>query len=101
MEGMAGGGAVVAAGGARLTRTPTSGGQIRILTKSGGQEFHGAMYEYLRNTELNANTWGRKQNALTNFTPPVKYNQFGFNMGGPFYIPNKFNTEKNKIFWYW
>ena len=29
------------------------------------------------------------------------YNQFGYNIGGPFYIPGKFNKDKNKIFWYW
>src|SRR4029077_9241755 len=29
------------------------------------------------------------------------YNQFGYNIGGPFYIPNHFNTNKTKVFWYW
>src|SRR5256886_15462895 len=33
----------------------SSGGQIRILTKSGTQQFHGSAYEYVRNTEFNAN----------------------------------------------
>lgn len=83
----------------------TSGGQIRILTKSGTQTFHGAAYEYLRNTDLNANTWQRNSNpatglAATNFTPPVHYNQFGYNLGGPIYIPGKFNTDKTKFFFY-
>src|SRR5215472_9481006 len=32
---------------------------------------------------------------------PIHYNQFGYNLGGPFYIPGKFNTDKNKVFWYW
>ena len=32
---------------------------------------------------------------------PFHYNQFGYNIGGPFYIPGKFNTGKNKFFWYW
>ena len=40
-------------------------------------------------------------NASTAFVPPFHYNQFGFNIGGPFYIPNKFNKDKNKFFWYW
>ena len=34
------------------------------------------------------------------FTAPENYNQFGYNVGGPFYIPGKFNNQKNKIFWY-
>ena len=33
--------------------------------------------------------------------PPISYNQFGYNIGGPVYIPGKFNTDKNKFFWYW
>ena len=43
----------------------TSGAQIRILTRSGGQDFHGAAYEYVRNDAFNANTWTR------NHTPDV------------------------------
>ena len=35
------------------------------------------------------------------FVPPFRYNQYGFNVGGPFYIPGKFNRDKNKYFWYW
>ena len=79
----------------------SSGGQIRILTKSGTRQFHGAAYEYLRNTDLNANTWQRNQSTATNFAAPIHYNQFGYNIGGPLYIPGKFNTDKSKFFWYW
>jgi predicted heme/steroid binding protein len=80
----------------------SSGGQIRITSKSGSQDFHGAAYEYVRNTIFNANPWQR--NAVprtTGITAPIHYNQFGYNLGGPFYIPNHFNTSKNKVFWYW
>jgi hypothetical protein len=79
----------------------TSGGQIRIITRSGTSEFHGSAYEYLRNTAFNANTWTRNHTAGQDFVPPFHYNQFGYNIGGPFYIPGKFNTAKSKIFWYW
>ena len=79
----------------------SSGGQVRIITKSGTSQFHGAAYEYVRNTSLNANTWQRNRNPATNFTAPDHYNDFGFNIGGPFYIPNHFNTDKSKVFWYW
>src|SRR5713101_2880383 len=79
----------------------TSGAQIRIVTKTGTQDFHGAVYEYLRNDAFNANTWTRNTNALTAFVAPMKYNQFGYNLGGPFYIPGKFNTNKKKVFFYW
>lgn len=79
----------------------SAGGQIRILTKSGSSEFHGAAYEYLRNTAFNANTWTRNNTLGQDFVPPFHYNQFGFNVGGPFYIPGRFNKDKNKFFWYW
>ena len=79
----------------------SSGGQIRIVTKSGTTEFHGAAYEYLRNTNLNANTWARNNVAATGFTAPIHYNQYGYNVGGPFYIPGKFNKDKSRFFWYW
>jgi len=80
----------------------SSGGQIRITSKAGGQDFHGAAYEYVRNTVFNANPWQRNANPrTTGITAPIHYNQFGYNIGGPLYIPNHFNTDKSKIFWYW
>ncbi len=81
----------------------SSGGQIRIVTRSGTQQFHGAAYDYVRNTVFNANTWSRNSvvSPLTNYVPPQQYNQFGYNISGPLYIPGKFNTDKTKLFWYW
>ena len=74
------------------------GGQIRIVTKSGGQQFHGAMFENLRNSALNANTWTNRRNGV--LIPSEKFNQFGFNVNGPVYIPGKWNTDKSKVFFY-
>jgi predicted heme/steroid binding protein len=80
----------------------SSGGQIRITSKSGSQTFHGAAYEYVRNTVFDANPWQRNAvPATTGVTAPIHYNQFGYNIGGPLYIPNHFNTDKTKVFWYW
>ena len=80
----------------------SSGGQIRIITRSGTQQFHGAAYDYIRNDVFNANTWTRNHTAGPSGSPaPINYNQFGYNVGGPFYIPGKFNTDKTKVFWYW
>src|SRR5579859_2613829 len=79
----------------------TSGAQIRFTSKTGTSQFHGAAYEYLRNTALNANTWARNSNPATAFTAPIHYNQFGYNVGGPVYIPGKFNTDKSRVFFYW
>src|SRR5467141_4837298 len=79
----------------------TSGAQIRIVTKTGTQNFHRAAYEYLKHDAFNANTWTRNTNPFTAYVAPMKYNQFGYNLGGPFYIPGKFNTDKKKVFFYW
>jgi hypothetical protein len=80
----------------------TSGGQIRMVPKSGTSDFHGAAYEYFRNTILNANTWLRKlpSNALSIRTksPGFRYNQYGFNINGPIFIPGVFNKDRSKLF---
>src|SRR3989454_879895 len=78
-----------------------SGAQIRIISRTGTPQFHGAAYDYLRNNALNANTWSRNANPLTGSAAPLHYNQFGYNIGGPAYIPEKFNTDKSKLFFYW
>jgi hypothetical protein len=75
-----------------------SGGQIRIVTKGGGAQFHGGAYEYFRNSDLNANTWSRNTSTFTNFASPFRYNQFGFNIGGPAIIPHI--LPKGKMFFF-
>jgi hypothetical protein len=75
-----------------------SGGQIRIVTRGGGSEFHGGAYEYFRNSDLNANTWSRNLVAFTNTQSPFRYNQFGFNIGGPVLIPHL--LPKGKMFFF-
>ncbi|HUA99421.1 MAG TPA: carboxypeptidase regulatory-like domain-containing protein [Terracidiphilus sp.] len=62
-----------------------SGAQIRVITKSGTRDFHGALYEYVRNADLNANTW-----SLNHADQPRQqftYNNFGFAVGGPVWAP--------------
>src|SRR6266404_2076769 len=86
--------------GAPAVRTRSNG--TSLVSKAGGQDFHGAAYEYARNTAFNANPWQRNAvPATSKITAPIHYNQFGYNIGGPLYIPNHFNTGKNKVFWYW
>ena len=84
------------------------GGQVRIITKSGGEQFHGSLYEYFQNPVLNANTWVRNNNFVnndnpnypaalkTNFVGHFTYNQFGGNINGPLYIPHV--LPKGKVF---
>lgn len=77
-----------------------AGGQIRIVTKSGTTDFHGSLYEYFRNSDLNANTWTRNLSKLTDFASPFRYNNFGFSIGGPVAIPGKWDALRQKLFWF-
>jgi len=69
---------------------------VTIVSKSGGTEFHGNGYWYVRNDALNANDFFNNRNSVKR--PEYRYNTFGFSLGGPIYIPKKFNTEKRKLF---
>ena len=77
-------------------------GLIRTVPKSGTSQFHGAAYEYLRNSFFNANTWFRNQTPnqplISGHPNPFRYNQFGWNLNGPGYIPGLFNVSKQKLF---
>jgi hypothetical protein len=79
-----------------------AGGQIRVVTKSGTAQFHGSLYEYLRNSAMNANTWTRNLTPSTRFAAPFVYNNFGFAVGGPVWIPKLAFTDalRRKFFWF-
>jgi hypothetical protein len=77
----------------------SSGGQIRMVTKSGTRDFHGSLYEYFRNDKLDANQWSRNRVNLPR--EAQRFNQYGFILSGPVYIPNKWNTDRNKLFFLW
>jgi hypothetical protein len=63
-----------------------SGAQINVITKSGGNQFHGDIFEYYRGSRLNALDNIEKANGLTR---PARFNrnQFGFDIGGPLHLP--------------
>jgi len=58
----------------------TDGGVLTAVSKSGTNEFHGALYEYLRNSDLDAKNFF---DPATGPTPPLHRNQFGGLLGGP------------------
>lgn len=63
------------------TQGRNSGGNVAAITKSGSNEFHGNLYEFLRNEKLNANDFFL--NAAGRPRPVLKRNQFGGTLGGP------------------
>jgi hypothetical protein len=76
----------------------SSGATISLSLKSGTSQFHGAAWEENRATAYNANSWINKSNK--NPRVPTHYNIYGFAVGGPIYIPGKYNTNKNKGFFF-
>jgi len=80
-----------------------SGGYIEVSTKSGGRDFHGSVYEFLRNDKLNANNFFTNRETLGSVPErnPHKRNEYGYTVGGPVYIPGVYNTGKDKTFFFW
>jgi hypothetical protein len=76
-----------------------AGAVLLAVTKSGTREFHGGLYEYLRNDKIDAADFFLNKSNLQK--APLRYNDYGYNLGGPFYIPGHYNTDKSKTFVYW
>jgi len=79
----------------------SSGATISLSLKSGTQHFHGGVWEFNRNTDFNANTVQNKQASPINARSKLNYNIYGFNIGGPLYIPKVYNEKKEKTFFFW
>src|SRR6202046_1071407 len=86
----------------------SGGGQVVVATKSGTNQFHGSAFEFNRNNDYNANTFtdragiaqGTPASALP--TPVEHYNDFGFTIGGPLFIPKAYHPENRfKTFFFW
>ncbi len=93
----------------------SAGGDIKIVTKSGTRDFHGTGFYFHRHEQFNANSFFNKANGRIgdpstgvernprNF---YRYNQQGFNIGGPVWLPEKifgpFSTSRfrDKFFWF-
>jgi hypothetical protein len=63
-----------------------SGGLINVVTKSGGNAFHGSVFEFLRNTDLDAKNYFSTQRST------FQQNQYGGTLGGP--------LKQNKLFFF-
>jgi len=74
----------------------TGGGVVSIVTRSGGNQFHGTLYEYFQAEELNANQSELNRNGTPK--PPNNINTFGFQASGPVYAPKVFDG-RNRLFW--
>jgi hypothetical protein len=73
-------------------------GQVNAATKPGTNDYHGALWEFLRNDKLDALPYDFRINPTTpEVKAPYKQNQYGYELGGPIRIPKVFNG-KNRLF---
>jgi hypothetical protein len=92
-----------------------SGGQIRMITRSGTQDFHGSAFDFLRNSALDANGFERNRLNPAGDRPcslfpsdpqckpqPFRSNQFGYMLSGPVVVPSStFNSDRKTMFFLW
>ena len=81
---------------AEFGRKPAA--SIMAVTKNGTQQYHGAAYWYYRHEWMNANDFFNNRNGVR--PTPRRVQTPGGNIGGPVYIPGKFNRDKNKLFFF-
>jgi hypothetical protein len=78
---------------------------MSLALKSGTQKFHGEAWEFFRNDDLDANDYfnkyGKADSADFSPVPKLRQNIFGFNIGGPLYIPKVYNTSRQKTFFFY
>ncbi|PYS09350.1 MAG: hypothetical protein DMG17_27125 [Acidobacteria bacterium] len=70
--------------------------QINVLSKSGGNAYHGSLFEFLRNDALDAQPY-----AFTSVHPPkspFKWNDYGFELDGPVRVPKLYNGHDKLFF---
>jgi hypothetical protein len=79
-------------------------GQVNVVTRTGGRQFHGGAYEFFRNDILNAGSFFDNRNAPLGRDgdgkarrAPLRYNNFGYTLGGPANIPG---VTKDKLFFF-
>ncbi len=82
----------------------SAGAQISAVTRGGTKDFHGSAYVFRRHDGMNANTWiNNRDSTATNKInkPRLDQRDIGFTIGGPVMIPKLFNTNKDKLFFFY
>jgi hypothetical protein len=72
------------------------GVHVNMVSKAGTNDYHGVLYDYIKNTALNAHNFF---DTATTKKAPLNYNQWGFTLGGPVIIPKLYNGH-NKTFFF-
>jgi hypothetical protein len=75
------------------------GANVMMVSKSGSRDFHGSFNYFKRHEQFNANNFFN--NRLRLAKPRYRYNTYSYTIGGPIYVPGKFNKDRNKLFFFW
>ena len=75
------------------------GPTINVISRGGGSNFHGTLWWYKRHEKTVANDFFRNRSGTPK--PITRTTNAGFTVGGPIYIPNKWNTNKDKLFFFY
>ncbi|MDQ2773815.1 MAG: carboxypeptidase-like regulatory domain-containing protein, partial [Acidobacteriota bacterium] len=76
-----------------------SGATFTLVFKSGTKDFHAGAWEFARNDALDAGNYFT--NAAGKTPPKLRSNTYGFNVGGPVFIPKLYNKDRNKTFFFY
>jgi len=71
-----------------------AGAQVNVVTKSGTNQLHGSLFEFLRNANLDA------RNFFEPSVPPFQRNQFGGTVGGPVVLPKIYDGHDKTFFFF-
>jgi len=74
----------------------SNAGAVSIVTKGGSNDLHGALYLYKRWPGFYANSWTNNRLGLPK--PPVQYQQWGYTVGGPVWLPKYYNGRNRTFF---
>ncbi len=75
----------------------STGNVVNVVTKGGGSQLHGDVWEFLRNSALDANTFFNNAGGVKR--PVFRRNQFGGTLGGPVYLPHLYE-QRDKTFFF-
>jgi hypothetical protein len=70
-------------------------GTVEVETKSGTSQFHGDLYEFVRNDAFNARQFFQTS------VPPYKKHDYRYTIAGPIFIPGHYNADRQKTFFFW
>ena len=73
-----------------------NGGVISVVTKSGTNQIHGTVYEFLRNSKLDANSFFANRGGIP--LGSLRRNQYGFTLGGPVTLPKLYRGKDRTFF---